>query len=291
MDGLPVSQSSYTTGDVLDEGTTYYYKVINYAYVGCYEETISSFSHTFLVNPWFQVDGGSIHANGGGISSQIPASCDGACIPSLITQSTLGASGLASYSSGNLSVGAGTINEDGSEWEANTVFRDKQTGYDYFSRILLEDPAGVGEWDGSLPAGSGVFEGSAAETSGGAWSVGASDQIVILADGDLTVTNNIDVAPGGFLAVISSGSITFADDVTNAEGVFIADGIISTGTGANQFIGEGIFVGWTGITLGRDLMADNNLNPAELFVYRPDLQLNAYEYMQWLNLAWREVAP
>jgi hypothetical protein len=296
------AQNNYTTGDVLIDGTNYTYAIINFTSTTCtgstYSTARSSFDPSFYTYAWFQVDGGNLHANSGGISSDIPPSCVGACTSSLITQSVAGATGLASFGSGGLNLGEGTLNEDGNEWQSQTLFQDNVTGYDYFSRILSDNPEGIGVWDGSLPSVTfpetkRVFKADAGlTTSGGDWLVSADEQIILLVDGDVLINNNIDVAEGGFLAIISSGNITVADSVTNVEGVFIADGVISSGSGLNQLIGEGIFVGWTGIELGRDLDTDNNrLNPAEIFIYRPDLQLNAYNYLLWLDLAWKEVAP
>jgi hypothetical protein len=298
VEGLGTGQTSYTTGNVLTDGINYTYKITNYSSDSCLQAATSSFDHGFLADSWWQVDGGNIHADAGGVASDIPSSCAGVCVPSLITQSRAGSSGLVSIGSGSISLGAGTINEDGNEWEAETSFRDNQTGYDYFYRILSDDPSGLGVWDGSLPSVADpeikrVFgSDTGVTTSGGDWLVGSGEEIILLADGDVVISNNIDVAEGGFLAIISSGNITIADDVTNVEGVFIADGVISSGGGANQLVGEGIFAGWGGIDLGRDLgEAENGQNPAELFIYRPDLQMNAYNYLLWLDLAWKEVAP
>jgi hypothetical protein len=39
---------------------------------------------------WWQVVDGNVHADGGGVTSQIPSSCSGACQPYLITQAGAG---------------------------------------------------------------------------------------------------------------------------------------------------------------------------------------------------------
>ena len=118
--------------------------------------------------------------------------------------------------------------------------------------------------------------------------------VILLADGNVTINNNIDVsstAPGGFLAIIASGDIIISPSVTNIEGVFVSDGVIRT-SGTSQLTGEGIFTGWGGFSLGRDL-ADpaDETQPAEKFIYRPDLQVNAYRYLLKQDMTWQEVNP
>ena len=108
----------------------------------------------------------------------------------------------------------------------------------------------------------------------------------------MTISANINVDPGGFLAIISSGNITIGNTVTNVEGVYVADGIIDSGTGTSQLTGEGIFTGWEGISLNRDFNTiQNNTTPAERFIYRPDLVRNAYHYLLKPKVSWQEVAP
>ncbi len=82
---------------------------------------------------WWQVEGGNIHADGGNVSSQIPAT---ATLPYLITG---GEAGLVSYS-GSLDLDGGTINQNGSNWQAQTSYQGLRTGYGYFKRILEDDP-------------------------------------------------------------------------------------------------------------------------------------------------------
>ncbi len=66
--------------------------------------------------PWWQVKDGSVHS-GSDIFSNIPGACAGGCTPSLLT----GVSGLASYL-GTLGVGGGTLSQDGTNWQAETVY-------------------------------------------------------------------------------------------------------------------------------------------------------------------------
>ena len=99
--------------------------------------------------------------------------------------------------------------------------------------------------------------------------------------------------------------ITFSNTVGNAQGIFIADGIMkinnaTSGIGLErQFVGEGVFVGWNGVSLNRDLDSvdtdtdnlANNTNPAEQFVYRPDFIINAPNSFKRSGIQWQEVAP
>ncbi len=94
------------------------------------------------------------------------------------------------------------------------------------------------------------------------------------------------------MPIIASGNININPAVTRVEGVFISDGAINTGSGTDQLIGEGIFTGWGGFGFTRDLVDPADLtNPAEKFIYRPDLQVNVYRYLLRRDLHWQEVNP
>ena len=255
---------------------------------------------------WFQVEGGNLHANSGNVVSYIPDTCSGACEPYLILGES-GATGVVSYTGVTPEVGEGDLTEDGSDWTLNTEYKGRQTGYGYFNRILEEDPAGIGSWDGDKPGGSEVvYKGEGVgRIDGDDWSVVDEEIIVILVPNDLVIDVNIDVDVGGFLAIISSGNISIGDGVTNIEGVYIADGIIATcessecgdseGSGDitdEQLTVEGILVGWGGVDLRRNFASeDSNLNPSEFLIYRPDLQRNAYKYLLRSHYTWEEKAP
>ena len=243
---------------------------------------------TLQKDPWWQAEEGNVHADNGNVGSSIPDTAD---LPFLITGLV---PGLVSYT-GSLDVGnTVAINQAGlSNWQAQTGYQGLKTDYGYFKRILEDDPLDFGVWPGGKPASNGVFLGNgASETSGGNWTINNGEVYVILVPNSVTINNNINVNPGGFLAIISSGNITIGNEVTNVEGVYVADGIISSGTSESQLIGEGIFTGWLGIDLRRDFNTiQNNTTPAEKFIYRPDLVRNAYHYLLKPKISWQEVAP
>jgi len=192
--------------------------------------------------PWWQVDSGNIHADNGNVGSSIPST---AAKPYLITGGLTGlVPGLVSYT-GSLDVGnAAAINQAGlSNWQAQTGYQGLKTGYGYFKRILEDDPEAAAN-------GVTIHEGD--YVTDGEISVVDGENMIILVNGEVTISANINVDPGGFLAIISSGNITIGNTVTNVEGVYVADGIIDSGTSESQLIGEGIFTGWGGISLQRD---------------------------------------
>jgi hypothetical protein len=141
-----------------------------------------------------------------------------------------------------------------------------------------------------------------------AGSFGTSSVVVFVKD-NLTISGNVTVDDGGYVAFIVDGNISIEPSVSLVEGVYISDGTIAvqsnktdpTDLGTDvQFVGEGIFVGWAGVGLKRDLGEDtdgggpdqgNNDMPAEKFVYRPDLVLNAPEEFLSTQVRMEERAP
>lgn len=137
-------------------------------------------------------------------------------------------------------------------------------------------------------------------------------KVVIFVKGDLVLKdfNNtataIQIINDGFLSFIVSDNIIIEDTVgndpanygtTNIQGIFVAGndtggGTIDVQPGTLQLGAKGTYVGWGGVTLGRDLLGtDNNQNPAELFVYDPLLIMNAPDEFRRSRLVWQEVAP
>lgn len=149
------------------------------------------------------------------------------------------------------------------------------------------------------------------------WDIPSGEKRVIFVNGNLTVSQTpekiINVAPGGFLAFIVSGDIIFDATVgytstseivanssldPNIEGVFIADGSIiveSAGSDDKKFVGEGSFVGWSGVRLMRTFengqlgRVRNNTTPIENFLYRPDFLVHAPDLIRTTETTWREV--
>jgi len=161
------------------------------------------------------------------------------------------------------------------------------------------------------------------------WQVESGEGVILLINGDLTIEDPtgagqvVTVEQGGYLAMIADGDITIAANVgyeppavlgsyvfaspfstlPNVEGVFVADEeliLASNGDDVHdrKFIGAGSFVGWQGVQLNRSFQesstiygAYNLYNPTEVFIFRPDLVVNAPAEIEEAQYEWQEVAP
>ena len=149
--------------------------------------------------------------------------------------------------------------------------------------------------------------------------------MVIFVSGNLTISNTgalnrhmIDIDSNSYLAIIAGGNITFSNTIgntcayptctatsTNIDGVYIASGQLIVddnnlnphSSPDNMFVGEGTFVGWSGIDLQRTFdnttssldRALNNTYATEVFTFRPDFNENTPEILRRANLVWQEV--
>jgi hypothetical protein len=82
-----------------------------------------------------------------------------------------------------------------------------------------------------------------------------------------------------------------SNQVRRFDGIIITNGTFDTGTGNVDFTYNGSVVAWNGVILGRDLKTDNYGNPAETFIYRPQMLLNVPPFFGIQTMKWREVPP
>lgn len=276
---------------------------------------------------WFQTVGGSLHAE----TDLVDPVPDSALEPYVSLQDDLGtpnSAGLVTYGemggvdfSAQVGIQEDGIDEGGRDYLARSSVALPQQNYAYFYRRFemglhpsaddFGDPLHAAQPNRSPSDGKRAYYYQGDLTiDANVWNVGADESLTLFVDGTLTVRDEIHVAQGGFLAFIVSGDIRFdetlgsPDETSTAalvEGLFIADGVItvegSGGSGDLKFVGEGTFVGWGGIVLGRDYddgaggIASNATYPVELFRYRPDLAINAPERFKKPVYTWQEVAP
>ncbi len=280
-------------------------------------------------NAWFQTSDGDIHVNSD-VQSIIPASCIlPNCSPVLSEKGTGGTPGVVS-TKGNVSLGNDNLTakvSDPQNWKVTSETTENLTGfganatrYDYayfsgkFSNLTSTNFTGGGKPTcpgGSTPGGSTycLYKSTSAVRINGSWTLNATDKYIFLINGDLTIdAGSITVADGGFLAFIVNGNlvITKTLGVNNVnskaqkslDGIFIADHFLDTTddgtlsrTKTKRLNATGMFIAYDGINLYRNLSLDNNLNPAEYFVYRPDFLVNFPPAFGINRLTWQEVAP
>jgi len=249
------------------------------------------------------------------------------CIRSLIKEdkdSTSLSDGFAVVGNGVIDAN-GLINERGTNiFSLNTTKSRYQERYDYFYR---NSNLGTNPTDDFLSqstdalkptynANKIAYYHSGSLTIQNPWVVNSGEKYVIFVNGNLTLTDGngsnddlISVKEGGFLAFIVKGNIsidaslgnsTLTSTTANLEGVYMADGTLSTlsrGTAAggdDRFVGEGVFVGWSGVSLNRDFSngstrsLENNNKPVETFIYRPDFLVNMPDIMLVPIRLWQE---
>ena len=278
-------------------------------------------------NPWWQVVDGDVIA-GGDLYSQIPipqCSSSGGCLPIFNLKGTGGFPGLPIY--GGIDYGFSNVpgekgnSAEDENWIANSQFAASlnQYDYEYFERQTPESAlinTIPNNFDtGNLRSGSVSPDGYVwykvvgdATFSGNLNIVGDEKIVLLVEDGNLTVSGNISIqSPGSgfFMAIVGdsgSGKGNINVEVpssggmpTDLDGLFLSDGVFRSGTrgGGNdeQLRIKGAIVALDGMILQRDLGSDNFNTPAELITYSPEL-ISAFprEFFR-SRIIWQEVAP
>jgi hypothetical protein len=254
---------------------------------------------------WFQTQGGDIYT-GASLSNNIPKAADDPNFslkldnwPGIITHQDPNEINLG----GGCSSGCDPNPEENTNnWVAKSKYEGKPYGsFQFFKKKFatqmqtVDYPEGV-ETITNAPSGDRVYYAQGNKTLDGNWTLGNNRWIVLLVEGNVNIQRNIVVPVGSFLAIAATGDITFGDEVGQAHGMFIADGMINTGNGTEEFKGEGVFA--TGnFSLGREFAEadDNAKEPIELFKARPDFIMNSYKdadnNLWWFFHKWQEIAP
>ena len=136
--------------------------------------------------------------------------------------------------------------------------------------------------------------------------LGPRKVILIVKGANLSIKGNIKLTKGSgfFLAVAGENTAGSYGDIivdpgvggggsANLEGIYVADGTFSSGTGGtSQLWVRGTVAAYEGINLQRDLgSATNTTTPAEYFEYAPDQELLFPVDLAYSLTTWREVAP
>ena len=259
---------------------------------------------------WFQTQGGDMSSEQG-ITLTIPSTCilaenqascgsvdiGGTIYTPLVRNSSSGDSALPFAPSLSIYETPNAI-ASGNSRSALSSYQGRVFDYGYYYAQTGILPRG--SWNGSgKPVAS--EEGTIYLSSGDIlidsdWDMGGGgvdEKLLIVHDGNVTITSNINVEPGSYLGIVASGSISFASNVTQVEGVYMADSLNIASTGdentEQQFVGEGTFVGWSSVSLNRDRGTTNNTAPSELFIFRPDFVIEAFDGVRLPEIRWQEV--
>ena len=256
----------------------------------------------FSDQPWWQVSGGGVMAQGG-ISSKVSNG------KTLIKDAPA------------VLVSGGVVDLNGQQasttnWQANdsTAISTKLNyRYDYIeakSRVLATvRPAGLsGELNSQdqLLGGS-VENGVSYFLVSGNLNINTplvldDRKIVILVDGDVTIYKNINFTDNvGLFALLAKGDINVESTVgsetggvdpdtlpVHLEGIFLAGRNFNSGEGTRQLKIEGPVIGMSSVNFQRQL---NSAWPNEYVVFRPDIILNLPKQLLRQNHLWREALP
>jgi len=239
---------------------------------------------------WFQTQGGTIHAEGN-LSNKIPSTAS----DRNLSMAVGGFPGVISHQSAiEANFGEGyPSNDDPNHWLAKSSYQGKNFGsWGFF--VKKYSTRMTENFDGTLPNKDGIYYSGSGKTLQGNWKLPANRWLIIMVEGNINIPVDITVPDTSFLALVSANDIIFESSVSQAQGMFIADGSIDTNTGSTQFQAEGFFAA-SQFILSRDLEDNNPTTPAELFTFRPDFLINSYKdadnNLWWFDFKWEEIAP
>lgn len=306
--------SFYVMEDLDNLATGTYYYGLNAEWDRCdTQSNQTQFTWVKPASPWFQVKDADVWATGD-LTSSISQQCvdSSSCTEEFSLPGTGGYPGVAVYGGNNASFGAGKVSGKG--WLAKSVNTAKRYDYAWFAKLAptaaFTDPASV-ITDSQIAGGDLV---SGYQSGGYIWRYRNGDltingtanlgdsKVILFVNGNLTIKGRITLNKGvGFFAAVASGNIQIDAGVSHPnqpalEGLYLSDGVISTGTKSptadDQLYIRGSLVGLSGINLERNLGATNNeTKPAEFIEYAPDLIFTFPRELAREGIVWREVAP
>ena len=233
--------------------------------------------------PWWQSVGGNIHGQKE-VKSNVP---NGQALIS-------GTNAIVSYVD-DLDVFSGDISTSG--WAAQSEYDGPDYTYAWWVRQLKDEDKVNGSTNLNDYAQDGVYELSPGSQLSG--NLASARKVVILANGNVTINADIDVPVGSFLMMMASGTITVNDSLgVNAsdpvlEGIFMADKI-NFGSSSTALFAAGNFIAWSNasdsITINRDIGGVlSTTTPSVTFISRPDLLLNAPDFVKKIDYTWQQV--
>jgi hypothetical protein len=127
--------------------------------------------------------------------------------------------------------------------------------------------------------------------------IGTRKVIVMVDNANVNITGNINLVDGqGFFMLVVNGNIVIDPTLGDSgepdlEGLYFANGAVSTGIGETQLWTRGSIVAYGGVALERDLGNDGNSDPSEYLEYAPDQIMLFPKVFGYRRINWKEVAP
>ncbi len=261
------------------------------------------------IDAWWQVKDADVVTNGG-ITTNVAESGQ-----VFDLEGNGGSPGVVVYT-GSTDLTTSNVSEEG--WLANTSTSQARVFNSKFFENRIPSDATINEINSSSIDGT-YLESGTVSGDGYIWFVydagstgldlnitsdanlGSNKVVLFVKNANLTISGNINVTDGaGFFLAVSEGSVSVDASVgggssANLEGIYIADGSFSSGTGGSssdsQLWVRGTVAAYGGANLERDLGASNNDSPAEFFEYAPDQELLFPISLSSRVTNWREIAP
>jgi hypothetical protein len=263
---------------------------------------------------WFQSSVGNVYAKTQ-LTSSIPST---ATNPYVSLVGAGGSAGLVSFGTGyNFSLSASDLGEDQVS-PAGWLAQQLNPSIDYYERfsqkLANETKTAITTNLNSLTKPSCAtspciftITGDAATALNTPWTIGATELMIILVNGNITLNSNITITSGGFFALIVNGNIvvspavggTVGSAATHLKGMYIATNASHTAiftSGDSSSVGhERLNIAGSVIadrfSLQRDLGIANDTTPAESFTFAPELLFTMPDVMKEAPYVWQEVAP
>lgn len=266
---------------------------------------------------WWQVRDADVVA-GGSLTSLIPSSCTGSCIPRFDLDGVGGFPGVPIYAGASYDFAGGSPQGTVStkNWIANTSYQGRTYSYNYFESLIPSDVVlneittdtinGGDLNSGGTPSRGYVWYHRAGNLTinGNVNLVGTRKAILLVDGGDLNINGRINLQDenGFFMAIVGKdagggqGNIIVDPSVSHPtlpelQGIYMADGQFRTGASTNALHIKGSVAAWGGVVFERDLEAANDDTPAEYIEYDPVLFFTFPRELSRRAMIWREINP
>lgn len=272
-----------------------------------------------LAGPWWQTRDADVTTNGDLVSLISGLCILPFCNPVLGLRGTGGFPGVVAYggSTADFSDGGtrGNAAESPYNWLANSRYNGRIYDYAFFDRLIPDDVV-INEL--TPPVTGGTFNSGGAPSRGYVWYhwngttlgdltitgnvnlVGSRRVVLLVEDANATIDGRIQLqTPGqGFFMMVvgkdangQKGDIIVDPSVDDIEGIYLAESEFSTGVANSQLQVRGSVVAYDGFNLQRDLGILNEISPAELFEYAPEIIATFPRVFTQRRIRWKEVAP